>query len=98
MVFFLAEDNKIIGFIYADTEDVDRAYKDVVCIVYIAVDKKYRNKGVGSKLYNVCVKELKKRKEKYVYAWANPKSGIVDFFKKNGFVKGNYEIWMDRKL
>ncbi len=98
-IFLLAEDNKkIVGFIYGDSEDGDRVLKSVACLVYIAVDKKYRGKGVGSILYNDCVKEFKKRKVKHIYAWANPKSGIVDFFKKKGFVKGNYEIWMDKDI
>lgn len=98
-VFLLAENKgEVCGFIYSDTEDVDREERSVACLVYIAVSKNVRGKHIGSKLYSNCIKELKKRKVKYVYAWANPKSGVVEFFKKKGFEKGNYEIWMDKKI
>lgn len=99
-VLLLAEENKnVIGFIYANTKDVERT--DTIkwaCLVYLVVDKKYRSKGIATKLYKECIKELKKRKITNVYGWANPTSGIINFLEKKGFYKGHEYVWMDKKL
>ena len=98
-VLLLAEENgEILGFIYADTEDVDRPYKATACLVYIAVSKKFRSKGIASSLYNEGVKELKKMKITNIYAWANPHSGVINFLEKQGLAKGHECVWMDRKI
>ncbi len=98
-IFLIAyEQKKITGFIYANTDDLEKSGKKIACIVYIAVDKKYRKEGIGGLLYKECIKQLKKSKVHYVYALANPTSGVVRFFKKRGFVQGKTEVWMDRKL
>lgn len=99
-IFLVAEENNdILGFIYANAKDEERDYAmKWACLVYLTVKKEYRGKGIATKLYNECRKELKKRKIKFIYGWANPKSGIVRFLEKKGFNKGHEYIWMDRKL
>lgn len=99
-VFLLAEsDSKIIGFISANAKDADSPLKNkYACIVYIVVLSQYRNKGVATKLYKECVKELKKLGITHVYAWADMKSGVISFLKKKGFNIGKPSVWVDKKL
>src|SRR3989344_3855271 len=68
-VFLLSEENdNIIGFIYANAKDEERDYTmKWACLVYLAVKKKYRVKGIATKLYNECCKELNRRKIKFIY-------------------------------
>ncbi len=102
-IFYLAEENnEIIGFIYFDTRDAEKNYENCetkwACLVYIAVNNKHRGKNIATKLYETSIKDLKKNKVTNVYAWANPKSGVLDFLKKKDFKEGHECIWMDRKI
>ncbi|KKU22538.1 MAG: BzdT protein [Candidatus Nomurabacteria bacterium GW2011_GWA1_46_11] len=101
-VFLIAEVNsKIAGFIYASTSDFERSLsKNWACLVYVVVDKKYRKKGIASKLYKACIKKLKAKGITNIYAWANIESdgAIAKFMKKKRFVKGHKYVWMDKKI
>lgn len=100
-VFLLAEiDNKIVGFICANNRDIDRPLNHRwSCIVYIAVDEKYRQQNIGTELYNECIKQLKKRKITHVYTWADFETKAIQLFlKKHKFKAGSPCIWMDRKI
>lgn len=99
-IFLIAEEKKhFIGFIYASIRDIERPYPDkYACIVYLVVHPDWQRKGIGKKLYEKCIKELKTRKITYVYAWANPTSGIIPFLKKQGLKKGHPYVWMDKKI
>ncbi len=100
-VFLLAADKgKIAGFICANTKDMDSylAHK-WACIIYVVVIQDYRNKGVGSALYEECAKQLKKRGITHVYTWANAESrAIQKFMKSHGFKSGEKYVWMDSRL
>jgi ribosomal protein S18 acetylase RimI-like enzyme len=99
-IFLVAEeDKKIAGFICASAKDIERPLKNkYACLVYIAVLPEYRKRGIATKLYNECVKKLKRRGITHIYAWADMKSGIINFLKKRGFDEGKPSVWMDRKL
>ena len=100
-VFLVAEDqNKIVGFICANTGDKDRPLKHKwACIVYIAVVPDNRNQGVATKLYHECAKILKKRGITHAYALADADTKAIQrFLKKAGFKSGERMVWMDRKL
>ncbi len=101
-VFLVAkEKNKIIGFIYANANDIEKPFEHkYACIVYIVVIPEFRGKGVAQKLYFECAKRLKKLGITNIYSWASTKGkqGIIKFFKKQKFAKGHEYIWMDKKI
>lgn len=99
-IFLLAEDeNKIIGFIYADTNDIDNKSNNCACLIYLCVLPEFREKGIAKELYKKCENRLKTMDVKSLYAWANTKGGIINFLEKQNFSKGhNNYIWMDKKL
>lgn len=101
-VFLVAEeDNKILGFIYATTDDKEKPLLNKwACLVYLAVAQDARRKGVATALYAECIKKLKGLGITNVYGWAHEegKGGIVDFMKKEGFNEGHLYRWMDKKI
>ncbi len=101
-VFLLAEtDDEIAGFVYANTEDIERPTAMAwACFVYLAVAKNFRRRGIAAALYDACVAELKARGVKNVYGWANIESdgAIVQFLKKRGFAEGHAYRWMDKEI
>lgn len=101
-IFLLAEnDEAITGFIYASRKDMEHVLKTRwACLVYLVVKPVYRKSGIAQKLYDECVRELKKNGVSKVYGWANSESdgSIVRFMKKNGFKEGQKYVWMDKKI
>ena len=99
-VFLLAEaDKKIVGFVCANTKDLDRPLKNkYACLVYLTVLPGYRKKGIASRLYNSCATELKKDGITHIYAWANDSPAIKKFLKAKNSAEGKKYVWMDRKL
>jgi ribosomal protein S18 acetylase RimI-like enzyme len=100
-VTFLALDKEghIQGFCMGQTGDLDSCVsQNQACIVYIAVAKQWRRSTLASMLYHNVTSELKRRGVTYLYAWACPTSGAVDFFAKQGMVPGRTCVWMDMSL
>lgn len=99
-VFLVAvSDGSIVGFSYANTQDLDRVLvAGHACLVYLAVHPSRRAAGLGNELYQRMLDELKSRGVSYVYSWANPTSGIVEFMQRRGWSKGHPCVWMDIKL
>ena len=101
-IFLVAEENdKILGFIYADAKDSDRPFSNKYgCIVYIAVLPQFRKMEVATKLYVECVKEMKKFGITHLFCWANTEGdgAVVKFMKKHGFEEGHKFVWMDKKI
>lgn len=90
------QNGKIQGFCLGQTGDPDHCTDpSQACLVYIAVSKEWRRSSLATNLYRAVVAELKKRGVTYVYAWACPTSGAVDFFAKQGMVPGRTCVWMD---
>jgi GNAT superfamily N-acetyltransferase len=88
----------VIGFIHA-AGDADRGVSaNTACIVYACVIEPHQNTGVGSALLDAAITELRGGGIDYVYAWAHPTSGAVEFMEKQGFTRGKTCVWMDRKL
>lgn len=98
-IMYVAKDNdKIVGFIYFTSEDLERSFNGQACLVYIAVDSKYRKQGIATELYNKSIEEVKKRGLKYVFVWADIHGGIVYFLEKMGYSIGKEHILMDKKV
>jgi N-acetylglutamate synthase-like GNAT family acetyltransferase len=100
-VFLVAEENgRIAGFICANTRDTERAAEhECACIVYLVVLPGYRKRGLATALFKECVRQLKKKRIRYIFTWANAKSKpIQKFMEKQGLKKGHACIWMDKSI
>ncbi len=99
-IFLVAvSEGSIVGFCYANTQDLDRVLvAGHACLVYLAVHPSRRTAGLGNELYQRMLDELKSRGVTYVYAWANPTSGIIEFMQRRGWTKGHPCVWMDITL
>jgi len=100
-VVFLAcdKEGEIQGFCLGQTGDPDHCDDPTqACLVYIAVAEKWRGSSLAVRLYRGVVDELKKQGVTYLYAWACPTSGAVQFFTKQGMVPGKTCVWMDTKI
>ncbi len=99
-IFLLAMcEEAIIGFSYANTKDPDRPpVMNHACLVYLAVRPDSRASGLGNELYERTLVELKARGINYLYAWANPTSGVIEFMQRRGWAKGHEYVWMDITL
>ena len=100
--FLVAElENTIIGFMYANRQDLERAQKTKwACLVYLVVKPEYRKIGIAQQLNNACIKELKNHGISHIYCWANCEGddSIINFRKKNGFNVGHKYVWMDKEI
>lgn len=52
---------------------------------YIVVSEDYRLKGIGQKLLNFCIEDLKKNKVKTISLEVNKNNKAVNFYLKNNF-------------
>ncbi|MEK6830584.1 MAG: GNAT family N-acetyltransferase [Nanoarchaeota archaeon] len=94
-IFLVAENNnKIIGFIYANSKDKDKPFKDkYACLVYLAVIPEFRRNYIAEKLYFECENRLKEVGINFIYGWANADSNpIIKLMKKYGFSEGHRYI------
>ena|SRR3989344_1492867 len=101
-IFLLAEENqKIVGFIYANTKDIEKPFeKRYACLVYLVVVPEFRKQGVAKQLYTKCEIRLKEKGITHLYGWAHTEgdSRIIPFMKKQGFAEGHKYVWMDKKI
>lgn len=100
-VFLIAkQDSKIIGFIYANTNDFEMPSNATACIVYLVVKPEFRQQKIGQTLYDECEKLLKAKNIKTIYCWASLDGNgeIINFMQKNGFESGHKYVWMDKAL
>lgn len=87
------------GFCCARTGDADRTGgQRSACIVYLFVHEKFRRRGLAKKLLDAMTFQLQCAGVDHVYSWANPNSGIVEFFERARFNKGKPCVWMDFAL
>ena len=88
-MFFVAEyNNKIVGYILGEPMKGRLANLGL-----LAVDKKFRGKGIGKKLVEAFRKRCDKKKLNYM--WLNaPKSNkkTLEFYRKCGFKEGKEHI------
>lgn len=88
----------VVGFCCGRRNDTDRTSSASACLVYLFIEPSYRYDGLAKKLTDYLLFKLAVMGVKYVYAWANPTSGVVEFFEKQGFEKGKTCVWMDCDL
>lgn len=100
-VFLIAEDQCLLGFIYASYTDIERGPKTKwACLVYLTVDEPYRGSGIATGLYHECIHELKKHSVTKVYGWASVEGdrSIISFMEKQGFATGHQYAWVDKEI
>ena len=96
-IFIAESDDQIVGFCYGSLDRTD-IFNLKACLIYMAVIESFRQQGIASRLYESVVDNLKRRGAKYLYAWANPLSGVSNFFIKKGLKAGESRIWFDQIL
>ena len=93
-----SEKNSLTGFALVET-DYSSQKPDVAWLTYIMIDRKYRNKSVGTELLNEVLKKLKKlgKKELITDIYVKNKASI-DFFNDNRFKVEERWLSMSRKV
>jgi len=101
-IFLLAEEKKkIVGFLYANTKDIERPFETkYACLVYLVVVPEFRRQGIAKKLHIECERRLKERGVTHLYGWAHAEGEgqMIDFMKKQGFAQGHQYMWMDKRI
>ena len=69
---------------------------DCAEIIYIAVENKHRNKGVGKKLISKASKILRK-KHKFLITSSENSKQVIKFYKANNFIKIGHETRFKKK-
>lgn len=89
ILFYVVElENKIIGFSIVNlNESLGKSEIENIFIL-----PEYRKNGIGKKLVDDILKELKKRKYNNVNCLADE---AIGFYKHYGFTKGKNFTWMD---
>lgn len=92
ILFYIVEiESKIIGFTIVNlNQSLGKAEIENIYIM-----KEYRKKGIGKKLLEKILEELKIRKYNNVNSLADE---AIEFYKHNGFSKGKNFAWMDMVL
>lgn len=87
------KDGKILGFILATHTPSGGGYLEEM-----AVRRGWRGKGIGSKLFDTCLKRFKKKGVKSFYGLVQEKNKkMVEFLEKRSFNKGYKFYWMDKE-
>lgn len=99
VTFLAKEGDEVVGFCLGTTGDPDHcADASQACIVYLAVSEKWRRKALATTLFQWVMDGLKANGVSYLYVWACPTSGMVDFCAKQGMIKGRTCVWMDMSI
>ena len=101
-VFLVAEeDEKIVGFLYANAKDLDKPLENkYATLVYVVVLSGFRKRGIAEALYRECEHRLKKMGITHIYAWASAEGdgSILHFLEKQNFAQGHQYVWFDKEL
>ncbi len=94
ILFFIAKyGNEIIGAVYF----VDQG--GLITLWSLAVDKNYKNKGIGAKLVKEGLKILRRKKRNMVSTITDPSNvPSIKLFRKLGFFKERKRLRLDKIL
>lgn len=92
------ERNHVWGFCCARINDGDGRSPGSACLVYLFVESRHRRQGLAKMLWEAMSMCIQAAGVEHVYTWANPTSGVVEFFERHGFAKGKPCVWMDVRL
>jgi len=84
----LFDDNKLIGWgSYRTNWYRHKQEKDIFEISSIVINKKYRRKGLGQKIFNKMLTDWKKQERNKVFITVSPhNTGALLLYLKNGFI------------
>lgn len=96
----LEDDAGIIwGFCCVQINDSDvKAAGGSACLVYLYIEERQRRHGYARMLWEAVRSWCSSNGIDHLYTWANPNSGVVEFFERQGFSKGKPCVWMDIDL
>lgn len=96
--FTATENGKILGWAYLYLIFQDRHKEPYGLMENVYVESEFRNKGIGTKLVNLIIKEAKKRNCYKLIGTSRFKNKRVHGFYQNfGFDKYGFEFRMDLK-
>jgi len=92
-LIIVENEGKIIGFIFFTVHHPTGK----ATLENILVSQKYREKGIGTKLIKISLKELKKQGVRYICALARADNeDMVNFLLNNSFKDGYEFIWFEK--
>lgn len=95
MVYGAFVNGDLIGMISLNT--VQNNNEKVMLVEHIYISKEYRDQGVGRKLFDLVIEEVKKKNETKIYITSNPNKNNVDFYLSLGATLNN-KIKLDDKI
>lgn len=95
MVFGAFVNGDLIGMISLNT--VQDNNEKIMLVEHIYMSKEYRDQGVGRKLFDLVIEEVKKNNKTKVYIISNPNKSSVDFYLSLGATLNN-KIKLDDKI
>lgn len=95
MVYGAFVNGDLIGMISLNT--VPNNNEKVMLVEHIYISKEYRDQGVGRKLFDLVIEEVKKNNKTKIYIISNPNKSSVDFYLSLGATLNN-EIKSDDKI
>ena len=90
------EDGKVVGFLLGTSMLFH--YGRTFEINDLAVDPEYQNKGIGGKLLEQCLRDVKKRKIAGIHLITAGAGILPCFYEKYGFIRENEVILMGKEL
>lgn len=92
------ERDHVWGFCCVRINDGDGRSSGSACLVYLFVEARYRRQGLAKMLWEMMLIDIQAAGVTHLYTWANPTSGVVEFFAGQGLAKGKPCVWMDLLL
>lgn len=90
-------DNEIVGCIEGEVLDAWYYKEKVGFLSHLCVDKKYRRRGIGTKLLERFTNEMKLQGAKFIKLNAFPKNtAAINFYKKYNFLE--YSVYYQKEL
>lgn len=83
--YIITEDGEIVGFVSFYCNDL---VNKTAYLTQIATNNKFKHKGIGKKLLNICIENCKEENMKLLKLEVQKNNSIaIDFYTKNGFFK-----------
>lgn len=89
-------DNKIVGFILGTSMLFN--YGRIFEINDLAIDTEFQGKGIGKKLLEECLKEIKKMGMAGVHLITASEGNLTSFYEKYGFSKETSVLLMGKEI
>ncbi len=95
LVLTAEEKNKFVGF---SLSVLNATQPRCAYILAIGIIPQSRDRGYGGKLLKESLKQLKEKKQVWVYLLSSKNKKNLNFYKKQGFKIGKEFIWCEKNL